>query len=542
MIPSKSLSARRAETTKIKDTPAYFKALKIYERLREARGDFRYPVPTFYITQEETVAEISYIENVIYLGEKAFKVCESFGENSEAAIAFLLAHELTHYYEKHAWRGNFYHEYSGISLARQMDSTYQAMLAGAADPAMRKLLMRFDTLSVYAEKAAMEAQSDYLGGFLAYSAGYGAFTQGPEIIRRLYAEFGLTDDLPGYMTRSEREQLSLRSAQQLQDLVDLFEMANLLTAVGQYEDAYRYYRKVLTEYQSREVYNNVGATALLQALKLFKAEELKFRYPVQLDLEMANTRGPEEEAMRKKLLEQAVLHFDAAISLDPGYAPAFLNKACALALLGDSQRARFYADVEARRVATGKYAANVAAIEILLGILDAESGTAEGIEKAKSRWMAVSNGGKNALAAYNLAILKNQSPPEAPSEGLSFFDNESIDGQEALTLSNLMEDKMIQVDKIITYHRNNQQSENARLLFNRRSSKTSILFLVTKPGYSQPSARGIKIGDARAAVENKYGPAPRSILTTTGELLVYADILFVMKDGKVEKWALTKVF
>ena len=129
--------------------------------------------------------------------------------------------------------------------------------------------------------------------------------------------------------------MSRRSAQKMKDLVEIFDMANLLTATEQYEDAFRYYRKVLVEYQSRELYNNVGAAALMHAMKnYFNADDLKFRYPIQVDLEMANSRGAHEDSIRTNLLRQAVQHFDAAISLDPDYAPAYLNKACALALLG----------------------------------------------------------------------------------------------------------------------------------------------------------------------------------------------------------------
>jgi Peptidase family M48. len=381
MIPPKSFAAKKAAAAKISGTPAHEKALRVYERLREARGDFRNPVPEFYLTSNETVAEIFYEENAIYLGEKAFEVCETFGEQSESAIAFLLGHELSHYYEKHAWRKSFAYKNSDLGALTQLDTLYKSILGDVADPSLRGKLLRFDTLIHLWDKAQLEAQADYLGGFLAYTAGYGAFFRGDELIAKLYKAFGMPDQLDGYLSRNERQAFSKKAAQQLSDLVDIFEMANLLTAVGEYEEAYRFYRKVLTEYQSREVYNNVGAAATLHALKYFTAQELPYRYPVQLDLEMANSRGGEEIAIRKKLLEQAVQHFDAAISLDPGYAPALLNKACALALLGDGDRAYFYADVEARRASTGKYALNLTKIEIVLAILEAQSHKPDGKEK-----------------------------------------------------------------------------------------------------------------------------------------------------------------
>ena len=546
LVPAKSAAARRAAANKIKGTPAYEKALRVYERLREARGDYRYPVPAFYMTQKETVAEMNYSENAIYFGEKAFRVCESFGVQSEAAIAFLLGHELTHYYEKHAWRDNFAVENETLSLSSQIRKLYEDMLASTnATPDLRAKLLRYDTLAGLMNAAAMEMQSDYLGGFLAYSAGYGSFAQGDELIRRLYREFNLPDELPGYVTRAEREDMSRRSAQKMKDLTEIFEMANLLTATEQYEDAFRYYRKVLVEYQSRELYNNVGAAALMHAMKnYFNAEDLKFRYPVHVDLEMANSRGAHEDSIRNNLLRQAVQHFDAAISLDPDYAPAYLNKACALALLGDRTRARFFADVEARNASKGAYAGNLDKVEILLGILDATDGTADGKIKAMARFTAADVTDKSGLAAYNLAVLNGTPLPAAPADPGShtFYDDESIDGLDLSAMLYPEDDKKLPIDETLTFFQHTALSKNSRLYFNRRSGNVSILFQATTTSNPGETARGIKIGNTRADIEKKYGPAPRSILTPTGQIMAYPDILFVMKEDMLERWVLVKKF
>ncbi|HPI07243.1 MAG TPA: tetratricopeptide repeat protein, partial [Saprospiraceae bacterium] len=404
---------------------------------------------------------------------------------------------------------------------------------------------RFDTLSKQMEAAAMELQSDYLGGFLAYSAGYGSFTQGDELIRRLYKEFALPDEVPGYVTRSEREDMSRRSAQKMKDLVEIFDMANLLTATEQYEDAFRYYRKVLVEYQSRELYNNVGAAALMHAMKnYFNADDLKFRYPIQVDLEIANSRGAHEDSIRTNLLRQAVQHFDAAISLDPDYAPAYLNKACALALLGDQVRAYYFADVEARNASKGVYAGNMDMVEILLGILDATAGTADGKVKAMMRFTAADVTDKSGLAAYNLAVLNNTPLPAAPADPGSkkFFDDESIDGQDLSAMLYPDDDKMLPIDETLTFFQHTALSKNSRLYFNRRSGNVSILFQATTTSNPGETARGIKIGNTRVDIEKKYGPAPRNILTPNGQIMAYPDILFVMKNDMLERWILVKKF
>ncbi|MBK6997258.1 MAG: hypothetical protein IPH31_20935 [Lewinellaceae bacterium] len=354
MIP-KPKSAQNSTRTKMEETPEFKKALKVYERLREARGDFRYPVPDFFMTQQKgQVASINYGPPIeIFLEEAAYNVCASFGDKADAAMAFLLGHELAHYYEKHGWRSDFGTTYSHLGISKQLDTLYKELEASTEGKKIHKTLMRFDTLSHQYEDVAMEAQADYLGGFLAYSAGYGMFDDGDKLIGRLYEEYGMKQNSEGYVTRSEREGMSKTASERMKTLVDVFEMANMLTAIGRYDDANLFYRYVLMEYQGREMYNNVGVTYLLFALKeYFKEDELKFRFPIQLDLAMATHRGSDETKERNRLLEQAIQHFDAAISMDPNYSPAYLNKACAYALMDDNARAYFYADVEGRKAAS----------------------------------------------------------------------------------------------------------------------------------------------------------------------------------------------
>jgi hypothetical protein len=496
------------------------------------------------MTRERTIAKIDYGTNpTIYLSDTAFAVCETFGDQSEAAIAFLLGHELTHYYEKHAWRSSFSYDHDTLKTSRRLDVLFQDMLkASAGNAKLRANLMRFDTLLHQFEDLAMEAQSDYLGGFLAYSAGYGRFSQSDELIRRLYKAFSIPDELEGYVTRSEREDMSRQSTQKLQEFIEVFDMANWLTITGLYEEAYRYYRLILSEYQSREIYNNVGATAMFQALKLFSAQELSFRYPVQLDLEMASSRGEDEITRRNKLLRQAILHFDAAISLDGDYAPAYLNKACALALLNEPVRATYYADVEARRTAIGKYATNIPYIEVLLGIISAQSKTAAGDQAAKAKFELAMKTDKTGIAAHNLAILLKQ-PPPVPVESTTneFFDDEAIDGESPFQILFPDTDKSLTIDEVLEFEQNTQKSKQYKLFVSRKSKKTSALFQATNPDYKGETARGIKIGASQQMIITKYGQPIQVIYTPTGQIMRYAEVIFVMKGDALERWILYSV-
>jgi tetratricopeptide (TPR) repeat protein len=499
--------------SKMDDTPKYEHALAVYNRLVQARGDFRFPVPTFSMRREERrVAGMDYGLLEIVLEEKAYDVCAGFGENAEGAIAFLLGHELTHYYEKHAWRRGFASDYKDLAIGLQLDSIYDA--------------------------AANETEADYLGGFLAYSAGFGLFDKGGEVIGKLYEAYGLPQNLSGYPSLADRQTLGLRTAEKLARLVEVFDMANLLTAIGKYAEAYEYYRYIIMEYQSRELYNNLGVTAVLDALQYFNENELKFRFPVELDLESSATKGDGMVNVRASLLQQAILHFDAAISLDPGYAPAYLNKASAFALLGDNSRARFYADTEARQAAlNGNYQKTVLDIDILLGILDWREGKED---KAKAAFKAAAEAG-SALAARNLEILRDEPLGDETATFGGLPRPERIDGQNlALVADDVKVDRKrsITISPFLAFHQNPAQGENSRLFVNENSRTDELIFMhATGPGYQGKTARQIGLGDDRAAIVSAYGKPGRTVETPRGQIMVYKSTIFILgAEGKLERW------
>lgn len=496
------------------DSVQYKKVLGIYNRLVQARGDFRYPVPNFSISPEERrVAGIDYDQLSIVIEEKALSVCNSLGSNADAAIAFLLGHELTHYYEKHAWRTGFAADYKDLKISIQLDNL--------------------------ADDAANETEADYLGGFLAYSAGYGMFQKGSEIIQSLYKAYGLKNDIPGYPSLSDRQALSRRSAERLARLTEAYDLANILTAIGKYTEAYEYYRYILMEYQSREIYNNLGVTACLDALQYFKPNELKYHYPIELDLESSAAKGDGLANARDQLLRQAILHFDAAISLDPNYAPAYLNKANAYALLGDLNRARFYANVEARQAAkVGGYAKTNTDIDVLMGIIEARSNSAD---KAKAFFKAAEAAG-SAAAKINSRILLKQAPAAAAALPMTLAKIERID---SLSLADISKDPSFDNKRTVDI------SSKLRFLQNPQIGKSSLLFIsqntrsdertyvhITSPNYPGKTARNIGLGDVRSSIVSAYGQPERDVETPQGQIIVYKSILFVLgPDGKLQRWA-----
>lgn len=381
------------------DSEEYKSALRVYEKLIQVRGDYRVPVPKFSLVNSvRNVAYVDYDNLEVVLEKKALDVCKKFGAQQEAAIAFLLGHELTHYYEKHAWRREFIYYYKDLPIGQE--------LADLKDDVVH------------------ETEADYLGGFLAYTAGYGLFDKGAELINLLYNEYNLPSSIEGYPSLQDRITLAGRSAKKLNSLVDLFEMGNMLHSIGLYEDALSYYMYVLLQYPSRELYNNIGATAIMCALKLFKKEELTYKFFTELDIESTASRGKAETDLRTNYLKQAILQLDVAISLDPSYAPAYFNKAVAYALLGDYKRSRFYAEVESlSKAESGVYLKTAADTRILLAIIDDIEGNTT---KAVAALEKLSAGG-NIMAKMNLDIIKGNTKQIANSAYKSVAAMKSLD-------------------------------------------------------------------------------------------------------------------
>lgn len=394
------------------------------------------------------------------------------------------------------------------------------------------------TLDSLQDKVRDETQADYLGGFLAYSAGFGLFENGPKLIEGIYKAYKLPDNLSGYPIRQDREVLSQQTQKKLQLLVDAFETANLMTAIGKYAEARMYYEYVLRDYQSREIFNNIGVMALLEVIQ---ESDLKLSYPVELDLNARSSRGGDGfAAKRGQLLRTAIQHFDAAISLDHDYAPAYLNKACAYALLGDLTRAQFYAETEAKQIAKAQgFAKTESDANILLGIVAYTRG-----DSLAARKLFEGEAQKNPLAAKNLRIILRQ-PDEiigdSPFAGLSKA--EKIDD---LSLSSFAAAPETDKDppqkigdnlKLYQYHLPQKKSKVYICQNDFGDEAAFTFFHVTPAGYTGKTGKEIGLNAKREEVLAAYKAPIRTIQTPKGEMLVYKRSIFILNaEGKLVQW------
>lgn len=497
----------------LNNTAEYDTILKIYNKLVNARGDFRYPVPNLFLKDVEgRVASIDYNTNEITLEKKAYDVCKKYGE---PAIAFLLGHELTHYYEKHAWRGGFARDNADLKLGKDL-----------------KTLM---------DQVANETEADYLGGFLAYTAGFGMFDKGDEIISDLYDAYNMGELVNGYPSKSDRIELGKRSAKKLESLVDAFDMANLLAATGKDKEAYGYYQYILNYFQSRELYNNLGTIAVKNAMTLFDKDSLRFRYVSELDVKFEGSKEVLVSVSKaiNQALDQAILHFNSAISLDPNYAPAYLNKANAYALKKDFTKANYYLNEEALPIAkkdSVKNAKTLLDITVLQGIILALNGDEK---KAKKKFTEAKSKGSK-LAAINLSILNMEKTKVATiATGDVFADTIGSTSLKGFLKKPLFANKKVmKIKEDQTFFQYSPSDNKSRVFFNQDDTKkTRTAYLMTQAGYSGTTLNGIKLGDTDDEVENKYGKPMYEIETTQGQLQVYDSIIFFIENNRVMRWA-----
>lgn len=476
---------------------AKFKTVeKVLNDLIEARGDHRTQAPGLILNNgEKYVAWMNSKKVEIGIEEKAYDICRSFGKDSLNALACLLGHEIVHYYEKHHWTGQFAKENKELDAAHRLGNSKESL--------------------------KNETQADYIGGFLGYSAGYNTPGIMPRLLEKIYAGYGLPAEIPGYPSLSDRKAIAQKSTEKLADLANVFDMANYLTALGNYASGRKYFKYILKEFQSREIYNNVGVLSVLEALTFFDKKEVKFGYPIELDATSRLKQSErisgfsERKARREELLREAIAHFETAMELDGNYAPAYLNLACAHTLIGDTDEAEYFvrkAEKIAQKIGADKTFNDLL---ILKGILAEKKGnlTSAGNYFSKAG---------TPLGRTNKAILEGK--PEFTSavvetslqlipeqiEGISLDD----------FLNELKIDQSLKIDAELMFAVKNLPQ--SKILVNLVSGGSKYLLIqVTNEDYASASGKGVRLGDAGSKIDSAYGLNANHREMTNGRFSVY---------------------
>lgn len=254
-----------------------------------------------------------------------YTVCQSFGEDSLNALAVVLSHELTHYYNDHLFCSDFAF----------------ANLYGK-QPHLAKMV-RDASLSSIKDK---EAEADIKGFFFAAAAGYKPHGVQAPLINKIYKAYHFADIQQGYPSKEERMAIAISAEKTANELYEKFKSGLHALEKKEYDAAFAYFEEANKKIPFRENLNNMGVAKTLKALEMkpVAKEEYdfpkRFQYPIEIDnksrLQKNNTRSSDDEQKEMKtLLLSAQKDFETAISLDPMYSKSYINLACVYDLLGN---------------------------------------------------------------------------------------------------------------------------------------------------------------------------------------------------------------
>lgn len=491
----------------------YAVAKKVFDRLVQAKGNYKMPVPTLVMnTGVKHMAWMNPVTREIGIEERAYDVCRQFAADSIHVLAAMLAHELIHYYEKHDLQRHFAAARPGV----QAESLEQSII--------------------------METESDFLGGVLALSAGFDVFSQADSFLAIAYSAYDFPPDLEGYPNLAARQKNSTAIADSLAGMASVLDMGRWLTYLGEYQMAQIHYDYILNIYQGYELLSNAGVNAALAALELGNRELQRFAWPLEVDATnrlsaLTSRNSGSEEILRRQWIQKADRWLQSAQLLAPEDATTYLNRACLYAL----QEAWFDAAYQAQKALfLSKSPRSIANAQIVQGILVALQGDST---KAESLFLQA-QAGNPVLARLNLSQLhtpgKNKAlvgmAPVGPPEQIG-----------DLFLGDFMDNPRFQSLKTVTrgtYCGFQPLSDSDLLIHYEEDSQDYVLVQVTRPDYTGKTKKGIQLGATAEEIQNQYGPPPRSVSVAGGLMLIYPNhqLLFQLDlGGHLTRWAVFRI-
>lgn len=308
------------------ESPASEKNIRnVYSRLISSIGDMsRTPPVLELVNSRQFVAQYIPSRNLIQLEYAAFDICRQLGEDSLDGIAFIIAHELGHYYRNHSWLSEAGSAYASLDMGEKLAS------AGVLLDTLKK----------------NEAEADEFACFYSKLAGYSIHNT-DNLLKKIYKEYELPDDIKRYPSLNERQAIANHVRKETSEWNDLFCIANVLLLNSEFESAVFLYKQILNKgFGSREIYNNIGVSKALKGLEYINDDFRKISYPFEIDFKSRlsdESRGmPEEDSLKAVYyFSEAADQFERAYQLDKNYLPAQLNLAICKALYGEYDEADF---------------------------------------------------------------------------------------------------------------------------------------------------------------------------------------------------------
>lgn len=550
------------------------KTQQIFERLLAVADKPDDVLPRLYIFEDLHLTQIFALpDGSIILPGELIDFCYSQPGSGAARVAFLLGHELKHILKKDYWKVQQIEFFARKSRETGDATELNELLTQEKFPS-----------NEIAWRKQLETRADEYGILYASLAGYDVssiISPDNSFISDFYRQANL--DVHGDLKSPSLEQRQNALNDRLKNILDylpIFDFATAIYAIGEYEAAIELFSKFLTQYPSREVYNNLGLCDYQLAYQLYadwKPDEIAsnpnylFRLSLQIDPVSqfrASTRAVNNQykGLFLSAIKQAVENFKAAIQRDENYATALNNLGCAYLLNGDLNLAQGYL-----RQAI-KMKPDLAEAYNNLGICLVAADQKEESPKYFNQAMEISPNQLHSL--WNLCILNQLKGDikQADESGLKYLQRDSTSRHAAalkkrlgkpvaLTVfqswqetidqsSPLLMDRFTKegwevfqtVNAEFAYSKEKEKSYS-NFRFKSKNSKKEIFLIRTMENYSGATAKNIQIGDSVERVNERYTIPFSVVVTTGGEYRIYHDpgLAFEIAGGKVAAWFLFDV-
>ena len=492
---------------------AYKHCNTIYKQLKKAIGDERSTLPKLLIlNREKRVAAYREMDNSIIIEKKAYDICQAMGTQSESALAFLIGHELTHFYQQTDWKRNS--RTSHFLLKHEQQQKY----------------------------ALEDEEADSYSAFIAYLADYETLEIIPDLLEKIYEGYGLSDNLAGYPSLDERKKVVAIIQRKVRKYIQLYETANYYIAIGWNLQAYNCYAYLLKYVRTKEIYHNIGVVSLAAAIEQPEQEEYAFLYPIDIDLTNVFQRPFSVQGSRNKLLRDAEMNLKKALKLDKAYCSAYLNLACVYDLKEDASNALATLNTASNLSPTALQRAKIA---IIKGIVYAHRNQ---IKTASQYFDAANKHYQNLPVWYisntNKRILSSTKREQEQYDILieDEMDDINFRKERLRTASSMVLGNSSFLILEVDFFTKSRSYLSKFFLRNETNSRDAYFFLQRTRNRSVETKKGIKVGDALSTIQKTYkGTYFQVVHHHKGFFLVYPSkglIFQVDAKNRLREWAI----
>lgn len=477
----------------------------------------------------------------IFIGIDIYDLCMTIGEE---ALAGVLAHEIGHYFNQH----NRCASVSGYIISTN-------------EFGFIKSNINQENYNVY---NGAETQADIFAAFHCYSAGYDIQSAMPEILDKIYKLCKTPDTSENYIPLAERQKIARSAKEKFKKLIPIFDAAIYFLITGDYILSANCFELIISnDYMSWDIYNNAGVGYALEGLKYFPKNFHKFVYPFEFESNSELTKLSESSGIttkglmekpkdsisyRNDMIRNAIDYFKTTLLMNYNLIIPYINLSCLYEIKGSYKEARSYAFLAESKIKDyDTHTKNL--INNIKGIIYySEKDT----NAAKKEFKGARN---SELAKYNLKKLNGENIDGSSNKNHKEETEKRKRGNEQIAQTDMgnfdypksrFENNSIRINSD-TLHEleklfiSTWNGENFKAL-KAENDKGTMFIIETKNNYKDTTLQGIKIGNSKLMVIEKYGYPIRIQAGSSYEYLIYEKpgIIFKIDTGYVAGWILYK--